>query len=41
MDETDSVNLLATATWGYLRLCRSEYSPDDLLSWKERILAQT
>jgi len=40
MDETDSAHLLATATWGYLRLRRSEYSRADLLSWKERILAQ-
>jgi len=40
MDETDSAHLLATVTWGYLRLRRSEYSRADLSSWKERILAQ-
>lgn len=40
MDETDNVDVLATATWGYLRLRRSEYSGDDLLKWKERILSQ-
>jgi len=41
MDETDSVNFLATATWGYLRLRRSEYSRDDLLKWKKRILSSS
>ena len=40
MDESESSNLIATATWGYVRLRRSEYSRADLLNWKERILAQ-
>jgi uncharacterized protein YecE (DUF72 family) len=40
MDESESSNLVATATWGYVRLRRSEYSRTDLLDWKERILAQ-
>jgi uncharacterized protein YecE (DUF72 family) len=40
MDESGNVDLVGTATWGYLRLRRSEYSRADLLSWKERILAQ-
>ena len=40
MDESSNVDLVGTATWGYLRLRRSEYSRADLLSWKERILAQ-
>jgi uncharacterized protein YecE (DUF72 family) len=40
MDESDNVNLVDTATWGYLRLRRSEYSQTDLLKWKERIFAQ-
>ena len=40
MDETESANLISTATWGYVRLRRSEYSHADLMSWKERILAQ-
>ena len=40
MDEGGNVDLVGTATWGYLRLRRSAYSRADLLSWKERILAQ-
>ena len=40
MDETESSNLVATATWGYVRLRRSEYSRADLSNWKERILSQ-
>jgi uncharacterized protein YecE (DUF72 family) len=40
MDESDNVPLIETATWGYLRLRRSEYSHTDLLNWKQRILAQ-
>ena len=40
MDETESSNLISTATWGYVRLRRSEYSHADLLNWKQRILAQ-
>lgn len=39
-DETESSNLIATATWGYIRLRRPEYSRSDLVNWKERILAQ-
>lgn len=39
-DETENSNLIPTATWGYMRLRRSEYSRGDLLKWKERILAQ-
>ena len=40
MDETECSNLISTATWGYVRLRRSEYSHADLLNWKERILSQ-
>ncbi|HEX2931114.1 MAG TPA: DUF72 domain-containing protein [Candidatus Binatia bacterium] len=40
MDESDNVHLVDTASWGYLRLRRSEYSHADLLNWKQRILAQ-
>lgn len=40
MDESDNVNLVSTANWGYLRLRRSEYSHADLLTWRDRILAQ-
>ena len=39
-DESDSVDLVATATWGYLRLRRAEYSSADLANWRERVLAQ-
>ncbi|MGH7927614.1 MAG: DUF72 domain-containing protein [Candidatus Binatia bacterium] len=40
MEESESSNLVPTATWGYLRLRRSEYSRTDLLNWKERIISQ-
>jgi uncharacterized protein YecE (DUF72 family) len=40
MDDNESADLIATATWGYLRLRRSDYSRADLLNWKERILVQ-
>ncbi|MGE5816844.1 MAG: DUF72 domain-containing protein [Deltaproteobacteria bacterium] len=39
-DETQNPDLTPTATWGYMRLRRSDYSHDDLLKWRERILAQ-
>ena len=39
-DEAESSKLIATATWGYVRLRRPEYSHADLLNWKERILSQ-
>jgi uncharacterized protein YecE (DUF72 family) len=39
-DENDGSSLVATATWGYVRLRRSEYSRADLLQWKERIFSQ-
>lgn len=40
MDETETANVVPTATWGYVRLRRSSYSRDDLMNWKERILLQ-
>ena len=40
MDDKESSDLIATATWGYLRLRRSDYSRADLLNWKERVLSQ-
>ncbi len=40
-DESESRDWTTTATWGYLRLRRSEYSDADLLQWKQRILAQS
>lgn len=39
-DESESCDLISTATWGYLRLRRREYSRADLLQWKERIRAR-
>jgi uncharacterized protein YecE (DUF72 family) len=32
--------LVATATWGYLRLRRAEYTERELVAWAERIAAQ-
>ena len=40
MEDTETRNLVATATWGYLRLRRSDYTTTDLLNWKQRILAE-
>lgn len=43
MEDTDEnpVNeIISTATWGYLRLRRSEYPEDGLSEWAERILSQ-
>jgi len=40
MDETENINLAATANWGYVRLRRSEYSRADLLAWHARIRSQ-
>jgi uncharacterized protein YecE (DUF72 family) len=40
-DEAQNPNLIPTATWGYMRLRRSEYSRVDLLKWKERVLSQS
>jgi uncharacterized protein YecE (DUF72 family) len=39
-DESESCELINTASWGYLRLRRREYSRADLLCWKERICSQ-
>jgi uncharacterized protein YecE (DUF72 family) len=39
-DEAETPDLIPTATWGYLRLRRSNYSAADLRAWKERILSQ-
>jgi uncharacterized protein YecE (DUF72 family) len=40
MDESDNSSLVPTATWGYVRLRRAEYSRSDLVNWKERLLSQ-
>jgi uncharacterized protein YecE (DUF72 family) len=39
-DENPADELLDTASWGYLRLRRSDYTEADLSQWLERILAQ-
>jgi uncharacterized protein YecE (DUF72 family) len=39
-DEQESCELIATASWGYLRLRRREYAGADLLQWKEWISSQ-
>ena len=40
-DDTEACNLVNTATWGYLRLRRREYTRADLRRWKERICTQS
>jgi uncharacterized protein YecE (DUF72 family) len=40
MDENPAQSIVSTATWGYLRLRRSDYTEAELLQWAERILAQ-
>ena len=45
LSDTDDVAdpdslVIRTATWGYLRLRRTEYSDGELTAWKERIDAQ-
>jgi uncharacterized protein YecE (DUF72 family) len=39
-DENPAAEIAATASWGYLRLRRSDYSEDALSRWAKRILAQ-
>ena len=39
-DESESYELINTASWGYLRLRRRHYSAADLLHWQERISSQ-
>jgi uncharacterized protein YecE (DUF72 family) len=39
-DQADPPGLIPTASWGYFRLRRSNYGPDDLQAWKERVLSQ-
>jgi uncharacterized protein YecE (DUF72 family) len=39
-DENPVREVISTATWGYLRLRRSDYTDADLSLWVERILAQ-
>ena len=39
-DEQPVTDIIETASWGYLRLRRSEYTDADLEKWAERIIAQ-
>jgi uncharacterized protein YecE (DUF72 family) len=39
-DETPAGEIISTATWGYLRLRRSDYTDADLSQWAERVLAR-
>jgi uncharacterized protein YecE (DUF72 family) len=39
-DEAPAGEIVSTATWGYLRLRRSDYTEADLMQWLERIRAQ-
>ena len=39
-DENPTNDIISTATWGYLRLRRPDYTDADLSQWMERILSQ-
>ena len=39
-DENPANEIISTASWGYLRLRRSDYTDADLSQWLERILSQ-
>jgi uncharacterized protein YecE (DUF72 family) len=39
-EESAAAGLVATASWGYVRLRRPEYTDDDLTAWAARIRAQ-
>lgn len=39
-DEKPADGIISTASWGYLRLRRSDYTDADLSQWLDRILAQ-
>jgi uncharacterized protein YecE (DUF72 family) len=39
-DERPTNEIISTASWGYLRLRRSDYTDADLSQWMERILRQ-
>jgi len=40
IDENPTNEIISTATWGYLRLRRSDYTDADLSQWMERTLSQ-
>jgi uncharacterized protein YecE (DUF72 family) len=39
-DEGESAPLVPTASWGYLRLRRTAYAPEELAAWADRIRQQ-
>ena len=39
-DDNPATEIIRTASWGYLRLRRSDYTEADLSRWLDRILAQ-
>ncbi|MHB8810185.1 MAG: DUF72 domain-containing protein [Desulfobulbaceae bacterium] len=39
-DEQPAGEIISTASWGYLRLRRSEYTEADLARWQEKILSR-
>jgi uncharacterized protein YecE (DUF72 family) len=39
-DEAPAGEIISTATWGYLRLRRSDYTDADLSQWAEKVLSQ-
>ena len=39
-DEYPAGDIISTASWGYLRLRRSDYTDDDLALWLEKICSQ-
>jgi len=40
VDEAPVSEIISTASWGYLRLRRSDYTDTDLSQWMKRILSQ-
>ncbi len=40
VDELPANEIIGTASWGYLRLRRSDYTDADLSQWREKILSQ-
>jgi uncharacterized protein YecE (DUF72 family) len=39
-DENPAAEIAATASWGYLRLRRADYTDGELAQWAKRILSQ-
>jgi hypothetical protein len=39
-EDEETTPLVPTASWGYLRLRKTEYGEDELRAWAERVRAQ-